>query len=141
MKEKAPVWFTIVAVLALIWNLMGVMAFLGQLFMPPEMMEALPAEQKDLMARTPVWVNLAFATAVFGGALGALFLLLKKRFALPLFILSFVGVVIQMYWNFFIGNSIEVYGPGEALMPAMILLFGLLLILLANKAKNKRWIV
>lgn len=31
-RTKPPIWFWIISVIALIWNLMGVMAYLGQAY-------------------------------------------------------------------------------------------------------------
>ena len=43
-----PSWFKIVAVVALVWNLLGVMAFVGQMMMTPEMVAELPQAEQDL---------------------------------------------------------------------------------------------
>ena len=61
---KPPAWFTVVAVIALIWNLLGVFAYLGEAFATPEMLEAMPAEQRDVLENRPAWATVAFALAV-----------------------------------------------------------------------------
>ena len=76
------------AFLALLWNLFGVAMFFLQFNMSPETLAAIPADQRALYESTPAWVHGAFAVAVFGGALGSAVLLLKKRLALPLLLLS-----------------------------------------------------
>lgn len=43
--QKPPVWFWIISVLALVWNAMGIMAYLGRAFATDEMIAALPEEQ------------------------------------------------------------------------------------------------
>ena len=78
---RPPKWFWIVASIAFVWNLMGVAAYLMQVTMSDETLAALPAEQQALYASTPAWATGAFALAVFGGALGCLFLLLRKSWA------------------------------------------------------------
>jgi hypothetical protein len=138
--NKIPVWFWIVGWAALLWNLMGVFAYIMQVTMSPEMMASMPEAQREIIANTPIWATGAFALAVFGGALGSLFLLLKKKLAYPLFILSCVSVFVQMYHSLFMSNSIEVYGPGGAVMPIMVVLFGLGLIWLSRRAIDKNWI-
>ena len=137
---KIPVWFWIVGWAALLWNLMGVFAYIMQVTMSPEMMASMPEAQREIIANTPAWATGAFALAVFGGALGSLFLLLKKKLAYPLFILSCASVFVQMYHSLFMSNSIEVYGPRGAVMPIIVVLFGIGLIWLSRRAIDKNWI-
>lgn len=134
-----PSWFNVVAILALVWNLLGVMAFVNQMMMTPEMIAELPQAEQDLYATTPVWAIAAFAVAVFGGALGSLALLLKKAISYQLLVASFVGVVVQMFHSFFISNSIEVYGPGGMIMPVMVIVIALLLVRFSAKGINNHW--
>ncbi len=135
-----PKWFNVVAIIALVWNLLGVSAFIGQVFITPETIATLPVEEQALYQNIPMWVTIAFACAVFGGSLGALSLVLKKAIALPIFIVSLVGVLVQMYHSFFTANSIEVYGPGGMIMPIMVIVLAFYLVWLANKAKIEKWL-
>lgn len=139
-NSQAPRWFMVTAILALIWNLLGVMAFVGQMMMTPEMMAELPQAQQDLYAATPMWANIAFGCAVFGGSLGCVALLIKKSAALVLFVISLIAVGVQMFHAFFISNSFEVFGPGGLIMPVMVVAVAIALIWLTNKAKSELWI-
>ncbi len=139
-KHTIPKWFNIVAILALVWNLMGVMAFVGQMMMTPEMMAKLPQAEQDIYTSTPLWATIAFACAVFCGAFGSLALLMKKTLAEPLLILSLLGVTIQMFHAFVISNSFEVFGPSGAIMPTMVVAVAIVLVQLANKAKSNHWL-
>ena len=78
-NNKAPTWFMVVAGILLVWNLLGVMAYLMQVTMSPEIVAALPDAQRQLYENTPKWATAAFAIAVNGGALGCLLLLLKRN--------------------------------------------------------------
>ena len=138
--SKAPVWFWVVGALALVWNLMGVMAYISQVTMSPETLAALPADQQELMQNVPAWATGAFAIAVFAGALGCLLLLLRKKLAIPVLGLSLLGILVQMVYNFFVSNSMEVYGPGAAIMPIMVIIIGAALVWLGRMAAEKGWI-
>ncbi len=140
MNNKPPVWFWIVSALALIWNVMGVTAFVMQVTMSAEDMAALPDAERILYEATPMWATIAFAVAVFGGAIGCLFLLLRKKWATSMLMASLAGIIVQMIHSFFISNSFEVFGPGSAIMPIMVLLIAILLIWLAQSATKKSWI-
>lgn len=138
---EIPSWFKIGAIIALVWNLLGVMAFFGQVMMTPEMLAELPQPEQELYANTPLWATIAFAIAVFSGALGSLALLLKKPICYRLFIVSFTAVLIQMFHAFFISNSFEVFGPGGAVMPVMVIIIALMLVRFAAKGLNNKWFV
>lgn len=139
-NKTIPRWFTITAIVTLIWNLLGVMAFIAQMMMTPESLAGLPQAEQDYYTSIPLWANAAFGLAVFGGALGCVALLLKNAIALPLFIVSIAAVAVQMLHAFFIANSFAVFGPGGLAMPVMVVGIGIALIWLANKAKNELWI-
>jgi len=137
-KPKAAYW--IIAVIAFIWNIMGVMAYLRQAYMTDEAKQLLPEAERALYDNIPAWVTAAFALAVFGGLLGSLSLLLRKKIANLLFTVSLIGIIAQMAYNFFISNSMEVYGPGGMIMPIMILVLGIFLFMYSKSATTKGWL-
>ena len=139
-RVALPSWFSVVAWVAFIWNLLGVMAFAAQMMMTPEMLATLPEVERKLYESTPMWATIAFACAVLGGATGSLLLALKKAISFPVLVISLVGVIIQMYHSFFVIEAIEVYGPGQVIMPAMVLFIAIGLVWLSSDAKNKGWI-
>ncbi len=139
-KNIIPRWFTITAVLALLWNLMGVMAFVSQMMMTPEMVAELPQAEQSFYASVPLWATIAFACAVFGGAFGSIALLMKKTVAEALLILSLIGVTVQMFHSFVISNSFQVFGPGGTIMPAMVVIIAIALVRLAGRSKINGWL-
>ena len=142
MSEKVslPVWFWIVAVIALVWNLMGVMNFIGQVTMSPEALATLPENQQTYIQTVPSWAVSAFAIAVFGGTLGCILLLLRKKLAIILLTISLIGILVQMFHAFFISDSTDDFGPGGFIMPIMIIVIGILLVWFSKSAKSKGWI-
>lgn len=139
-NTKPPVWFWVVSALALIWNLAGVMAYLGQVMAPDDVLSQMEKAIRDAISQRPAWATAAFATAVWGGAIGSLLLLIRKKLAHPVFMLSLVGVIVQMYYNYFIAKSVSDYGPGEHVMSVMILGFGIGLIYFAKKGQTAGWL-
>ena len=137
---KLPIWFWIIAGVALIWNLMGVSAYIMQVTMSAEILSSLPEAERALYENVPVWATGAFALAVFGGAIGCVLLLLRRNLSVPVFGASFAGVIVQMIYNFGIANSIAVYGPGSMLMPVMVVIIGAFLIWYSMSAKGKGWL-
>ncbi len=138
--NKPPMWFWIVSVIALLWNVMGVYQYLLQAYNKESFRAMYNEEQLSMIENTPSWAIAAFAIAVFGGLLGTLALLLRKKWARPLFLLSLIGIIVQMIYNFFIVDAMAVYGPGAIAMPIMVLIIGVLLLWLSKKATEKGWI-
>jgi len=136
-RKKPEITFWVIGIIALIWNLMGVVAYLMQAYMTEDDLLALPLEEQALYTDVPAWVTGAFAIAVFGGALGSILLLLRKKLATFVFILSFAGIVAQMSYNFFMSNAAEVYGPGGIIMPVMVLVIGAFLIWYSKKMEQQ----
>ncbi len=132
--------FWIISSMALVWNLMGIFNYLTQAFMTNEVLASLPKDQQLLYEDVPAWVTAAFATAVFSGTLGALLLLLKKKIASTFFILSFIGIIIQMTYGLLISENTNGYGPLGLIMPLMIIAIGGYLIWYSKKAAEHRWL-
>ena len=132
--------FYVISSMALVWNLMGVFNYLGQVLMSDEVLASLPKDQQLLYQDVPAWVTAAFAVAVFSGTLGAVFLLLKKKVASTFFILSFIGIVTQMSYGLLLDEKTDNYGPLGLLMPLMIIAVGAYLIWYSKKAKENRWL-
>ena len=139
-QGKIPTWFWIVGVVALLWNLMGVYAYIAQVTMSPEAMAKLSEAEQALYASVPAWATGAFALAVFGGALGCILLLLRNKLAVPVFIASLAGILVQMFYNVFMSKTMEVYGPGAISMPIMVVLIAVFLIWHARSSRAKGWI-
>lgn len=135
-----PKWFLVVTIIALIWNFLGLMAFVSHMTMTPEMLSELPSQEQALYKNIPMWATAAFAIAVIAGTLGSLLLVLKKKMAKPLLIASLLGVLVQNYHSFFVIDSMAVYGTASVIMPIMVVIIAISLILLANKAQENSWL-
>ena len=137
-KPKAGFW--IIAVIALIWNLMGVLAYIAQAYMTDEDKALLPEAERTLYDNVPAWATAAFAIAVFGGLLASLTLLIRKKIAKTLFLISLIGIIVQMAYNFFISEAMDVYGPGGMTMPVMVVVIGIFLYMYSKNAITKGWL-
>ena len=138
--SKAPTWFLIIGIIALIWNIIGAAAVIVNFMVTPEQIAALPIEQQQMYSDTPVWGSYASLLAVLAGALACIGLLVKKAWAYPLFIVSFLALVIQDIAIFIIVDAVSVLGVGVLVMQSIVALIAIALIYLAFKAKNKNWI-
>lgn len=134
-NTKPPIWFWIITVVALIWNGMGVMMYLTHAFITDEMIAALPEEQQaEFLVEHPAWYTALFALAVFCGALGCLALLIRKKWAFMLFVISFVTATIQQVY---IIATVEGASP---VMPVMVIVVCAFLVWFTKMGIVKRWL-
>ena len=132
-SHSIPKWFKPIVIIALLWNLIGVINFFIQINLSEEAIAALPEPEQALMNSTPLWSLVAFALGVFGGAIGSLGLLIQKKWAFYPLLFSLVGVVAQMtYWLFFT-QAVDVYGSETYTMPVLVILVAFFLLRLAKK--------
>lgn len=132
--------FWIISGIALLWNAMGVNQYLQQAYMTDAFKAMYTEEQLAIITSAPSWVIAVFAIAVFGGLLGSLALLLRKKIAIVLFIVSLIGIIAQMYHNLFVIDSVAIYGPGAAIMPIMVIAFALFLLWFSKFSDKKNWL-
>ena len=131
--------FWAIGAITLLWNVMGIMNLLWQ--MNSENLAAMPELYRAIAESRPAWATAAFALVVFGGAVGCLLLLLRKRAASSVLIASFVGMIVHMFSYFGITNSAVSFGPSDIIlivvMPIAVAAF---LIWYAKRATSKGWI-
>lgn len=140
-ETKIPVWFWVIAIFFLLWNIMGVFSFFGHTFISDESLAKLPEKERELYGDYPFWTTIVFAIAVFGGIIGSLGLILKKKWCKKAFIISLCAIVPQMVHNVFFTKSMEVYGPEQtAIMPILVVIFGIFLIWFSNFSINRNWL-
>ena len=135
-----PTSYWVVAILALLWNLAGVAMFCLQVTMDANTIAALPAPQREVYEATPAWLNAAFGVAVVAGLLGAIGLVLKKRWAVSLFLLSLVAVLVQMVAAYAVTPAWAAYGPAGLVMPVMVTAIAAFLWWYARRAAAKGWL-
>lgn len=138
--QKPPIWFWIVSVIALAWISLGVHGYISQAYELSAYTEAYSKEQLEVMSTLPSWYTALFAIAVFSGAIGCILLLLRKKAAKFLLIISFVAATIQMVYFLFIADLKGVDFSANEIMSYMIILFALFLVWFSNHSVKKGWI-
>ncbi len=139
-NASIPVWFWIIAAAALLWNIVGCVILLTEVFAQEAMMESMTEEQKEWSRSTPSWIYLVFAISVSTGVAGSICLLMRKRLSIPLFTISFVAVLIQMVYTMLIAGGLQVMGPSGAVMPLLVILLSIAWLLFGLFSKGKGWL-
>jgi hypothetical protein len=136
--EQAPKWFVPVAIVALLWNVLGCVAYLSDVMLTADDIAKLTAAQQALYAARPSWSVAATAIAVWGGAAGCLGLIMRKRWAMSLLIASLGGVILQDI-SLFLLSGAEPGGSAMALQ-GLVLVVAIGLVLLARTAVARGWL-
>lgn len=129
-----------ISIFALIWNLLGVAQYLMFAFMTDEQLAILPENEQELYRNIPAWATAAFAVAVWFGLLGSISLVMKKKWAKPLFAISLIAILVNMYHHLFMTKSVEVYGKGAYVMPVLVIIIGIFLYTYSKKAIAKGYL-
>ena len=137
---KIPTWFRVVAVAGLLWELFGVAMYLMHVGILPNDTSRMSEAEQSLMASSPTFVTALFAIGVFAGAIGALGLVMRRRWARPVLIVSLVAVVLQFGSWLLLTDAIAVVGPTVFVMPLIIVLVALALVWLAGMAAQRGWL-
>ena len=137
---KPNTGFWIIAVLALLWNLMGIFQFISATFMLDAMVEALPEEQATLYTGIPSWYFVVFGIATVSGLLASITMLMRKKITVPLFGISLLAVlVIQAYW-LFATDVIDIVGVVSVAMPLIVIVIAIFLYYYNKGAAQKGWL-
>jgi hypothetical protein len=139
--NKPNKWFWIIAVLALLWNLMGVSRYLMEAYNVESFRTQFNEDQLALMDGSPSWLTAVFAIAVFSGLIACVALLLKRKLAIILFGISLLFVLIQMISVWVTTNAIEVFGTVDGVvMPMIVIIISIFLYYYSKGASQKGWL-
>lgn len=133
--------FWIIAVLALLWNIIGVYMWLYEYFlMTDEIRDSLPPEQVEIMANAPAWNMYLYGLAVITGLLASLLLLMRKKSAVGVFMLSLIAVLaLQLYWMFAM-DIVEKMGPPSLIMPLIVIAIAIFEYFYSKGAAKNGWL-
>lgn len=138
--EAAPRWFKPVAIVALLWNLLGCFAYLSDVMVTPEDVAKMSAAQQALYASRPAWALGATALAVWGGALGCVGLIVRKRWSRPLLLVSLAGVIVQDTALFVLTAAVSQAGPAVLVLQGLVVVIAVALVFLGRRADVEGWL-
>ncbi|PCJ36269.1 MAG: hypothetical protein COA75_08560 [Cellvibrionales bacterium] len=139
-KISPSILFWVISIIAFLWYLMDMSAFFMRIFISEEALLAMSDNHRQQIQDTPLWVNCVFAFEVFGGTLGSVGLLLRKKWALALFVISLLGVLAQTTYIYFLSNSVALMGWMAIVMPLVAIAIGAGLIIHAKSSVSKGWL-
>ena len=142
-ENKPPVLYWVIAGVLTLWALMGVMAYMGHVGTSAEDYAAYIADgtmsqaYADYAANAPAWATAVFAIAVFSGVAGAICLLLRKKWAVQLYAISLVFIVISMFKGFVLDKAGSMMSTGQIVMELLVIALGIFAVWFARKKRAK----
>jgi hypothetical protein len=137
--HKPPFWYWTISFIALIWYGLGVFYYLQQAYNTAHYRAMYTPEQLMVVDKMPAWATGAFALAVFAGLTGVIGLLLRKKWAKTLFLVSVAGIVVQYIYNVFIGKMYELFTVTENVRYFIIPIIAYLLYYISAQIQYKSW--
>ena len=136
-KAAIPAWFWVAAGLALAFEAFGCFMYLAQVSADPA---TLPLDQRAMWDATPAWMIAAYAIAVWTGLVGAALLLLRRKLAAAVLLVSLVAVIVQ-FSGLFLVPQLRQTVPDTALAgPIAILVICYAILHLARLAGRRGWL-
>ena len=135
--EAPPRWFGVAAIAALLWEIFGCTTYVLNV---SGNQANLPDHQAAMWAATPAWSIGAYAVAVWVGVVGALLLVMRRRLAEPLLLVSLIAVVVQFSAHLLVPELRDITPPGAWAMPAGIILVCAAIWLFARHSKRRGWL-
>lgn len=134
---RTPRHLWVIGIVALLWNLGGAMDYLMTETKNEAYMGKFTPEQLEFFYSIPAWVVAFWALAVWGGVLGAVLLLLRKKLAWPVLLVSFLSMVVTMIHNYGLAGGADIMGGSGVFFSVVIFVVALALVMYARSMVRK----
>ena len=132
-----PGWFYAVAGLALLFEAFGCWMYVAQVSADRA---AMPIDQRAMWDATPTWMTAAYAIAVWIGLAGAAMLLLRRKLAVPLLLVSLIAVIVQFSGLFLVPQLRQTVPESALIAPVVLILACYLIFQFARVALRRGWL-
>ena len=142
-QSRTPAHLWIVGALALLWNGFGSYDYLMTRMRNTDYLAGMmptvdPQAMLAWVDAFPIWAQAGWALGVWGGLIGAILLLMRNRWAVPLFAASLLGAVVGLGYQIVAAPPLAgMEGAMNDLMPFVIIVVALALFLYARTMKAR----
>ena len=119
---KAPWHIWLVGLIALLFNSVGVFDFVMSMLQGAKYQASagMTPDQIAHYQQMPSWMMVVWAVGVFGAFLASILLLLRRKQALPVFIVSLAAFLVSLLYTYVLTNGGAVMGRQMAITSAVI---------------------
>ncbi len=119
---KTPWHLWLIGVIALLFNAIGVFDFVMNMVQGAQYLASagMTPDQVAHYQQMPAWMTLVWAIGVFGAFGASILLLLHRKLALPVFVLSLAAFLVSLLYTYVLTNGGAVMGQQMAITSAVI---------------------
>ncbi|MBA2292554.1 MAG: hypothetical protein H0W15_08865 [Gemmatimonadales bacterium] len=132
-SRRAPWHLWLVGTTGLLWNSMGAYDYLMVQTANGSTAGQFTPEQLELFSRFAAWLVAAWALAVWGGVAGAVLLLLRRKLAVPVLLVSLLAMTATAIDNFASASGLYATGGTGTRFVAVIFIVALQLWIYARE--------
>lgn len=130
-------WYMAAAIASLLFMALGCVMYLMQVLADPAGMEP---DQRAAIAALPTWVTAAQAVAVWVGAAGALMLVMKKKLAEPLLLVSLIAVLAWLAGLLLVTGVRENMSANDLLVAIVVTALTWTIFWFARRSRQRGWL-
>ena len=142
LNDKPGMSFWLIGGAALIRNLFGLFAYYMQVTATAETWVRAndSAEQIAALQAIPAWATGGSGLATTCGVLGSVLQLVRKSLAVPIFIVSLVGLLLQNLHAFVLADTIAAFGMVPVYIQTTVMIIAVLLIWYSRRCSARGWL-
>ena len=130
-------WYWLGAIASVLFMAFGCASYVWHVTLDPA---ALPVDQRAMMEALPSWMTAAFAVAVWAGLAGAVMLLMRRKIAQPLLLISLIAVLVQFSGYFIDPELRQAMSTDAYVLPIIIVLLTWTIFWFARHSRQRGWL-
>ena len=130
-------WFWLGAIASVLFMAFGCASYVWHVTLDPA---ALPVDQRAMMEAVPTWMTAAFAIAVWVGLAGAVMLLMRRRLAEPLLLVSLIAVLVQFSGYLLDTELRQTMSTDAYVVPVVIVILTWTIFWFARHSRQRGWL-
>lgn len=137
--RKTPWHLWVVGVIAVLFNSIGVFDFIMSRLQGAAYMASagMTAEQIAHYQQMPAWMTFVWALGVFTAFAASVLLLMRRKAAAPIFVLSLAAFLVSLFHNYVLTDGGKIMGDQMAITSGVIAVLLLLFCVYAYWAKRR----
>ena len=130
-------WFKFAAIAAILFMALGCWGYIASVTTDPN---ALALDQRNLFLARPMWMKAAYAIAVWVGLIGAVLLLMRKKLAEPLLLVSLVAAVLTFLPYAIVPEVSDLVTTNDIAVALIVVLITGTIYSFARHSRLRRWL-
>jgi len=130
-------WYSAAAIVSLCFMLVGCVGYLLEVTADPA---SLPLDQRTVHEAQPLWLISANAVAVWAGAAGALLLVLRRKLAETLLLVSMIAVAIWLAGLLLAPHLRDLISTGDIVVAVVVTVITWTIFWFARHSRQRGWL-